>query len=66
MESIFGTALDVLDTLDITQYLDHDEPSSISQLIKCKSIDLQKLIKYFNPIQDGAGSRKDPISVFTQ
>ena len=45
---VFGTALDVLDTSDITQYLDHDKSSSISQLIKGKSRDLQKLLKYFN------------------
>ena len=44
--SVFGTALDVLDILDITQYLDHDKSSSISQLIKGKWRDLQKLLKY--------------------
>ena len=46
--SVFGTALDVLDVSDITQYLDHDKSSSISQLINGKSRDLQKLLKYFN------------------
>ena len=35
-ESIFEIDLDVLDTLDITQYLDHYKSSSISQLFKGK------------------------------
>ena len=30
--SVHGTALDVLDTSDITQYLGHDKSSPISQL----------------------------------
>ena len=34
--------------LEITQFLDKDKWSSISQLIKGKSRDLQKLLKYFN------------------
>ena len=46
--SVFGTALDVLDVSDITQYLDCDKSSSISQLIKDKSRALQKLLNYFN------------------
>ena len=37
-----------LDISDITQYLDHDKSSSISQLINGKLTDLQKLLKYFN------------------
>ena len=37
-----------LDISDITQYLDHDKSSSISQLINGKSRDLQKSLKYFN------------------
>ena len=44
----FETTLHVLDTSDITQYFDHDKSSSISWLIKGKSRDLQKLLKYFN------------------
>ena len=39
-----GTA-GVFDILDIMQSLDHHKSSSISQLIKCKSRDLQKLLK---------------------
>ena len=38
----------VLDISDILQFLEHDKLSSISQLIKCKLRDLQKLLKYFN------------------
>ena len=45
----FGlTSLKVLDTSDITQYFDHVKSSSVSQLIKGKSRDVQKLLKYFN------------------
>ena len=36
----------VLDLSDITQSFNHDESSSISQLIKGKSRHLQKLLKY--------------------
>ena len=39
---------DVLDISDITQYFDHVKSSSISQLIKGKTRDLQKLLTYFN------------------
>ena len=38
----------VLDISDITQYLDHVKSSSIARLIKGKSRDSQKLVKYFN------------------
>ena len=45
---MFGTALDILDTSDITQYLDHCQSSSILRLNKGKLRNLQKLLKYFN------------------
>ena len=35
---------------DVTQSSDHAELSSVSQLIKGKSGNLQKLLKYFNEI----------------
>ena len=38
----------VLDTSDIKQFFAHLKSSSISQLIKDKSRDFQKLFKYFN------------------
>ena len=38
----------VLDISDIIRYLEHDKLSSISQLIKGKSKDIQKLLKFFN------------------
>ena len=38
----------VIDTSDIIHYFDHDKWSSILQLIKGKSRDLQKLLKYLN------------------
>ena len=44
----YQTVIDVLDISDITQYLDHDKSSSISQLIKGKFRDFQKLLKCFN------------------
>ena len=44
----FPTTAMVLHIWDPTQYLDHDKSSSISQLIKEKSRDLQKLLRYFN------------------
>ena len=40
----FAGTVGVLDISDIIQYLDHDKSSSISQLIKGKSRDLQKLL----------------------
>ena len=54
--SVFGTALDVLDVSDITQYLDCDKSSSISQLIKDKSRALQKLLNYFNGTKTSASN----------
>ena len=44
------TLLKLLSSSDNTQHFDHDKLSSISQLIKDKSRDLQKLLKYFNGI----------------
>ena len=41
----------VFDISDIIQFLDHDKSRSISQLIKNKSKDLQKLLKYFNELK---------------
>ena len=38
----------VLDISDIIYFFVHLKSSSISQLIKCKSRNLQKLLKYFN------------------
>ena len=38
----------LLNISDITQSSDHLKSSSISQFFKDKSIDLQKLLKYFN------------------
>ena len=38
----------VLDVSEITQSFNYDKSSSISQLIKSKSRNLQKLLKYFN------------------
>ena len=38
----------VLDISDFTQYFDHGQSSSISQLIKSKSKDLEELLKHFN------------------
>ena len=38
----------VLDVPDFIEPLDHKKSSSISQLIKGKSRDLQELLKYFN------------------
>ena len=38
----------VLNIYDIRQYFGHLKSSSVSQLIKGKSRDLQKLLKYFN------------------
>ena len=43
-----ATVLDIIDISSITQYLDHDKSSLISQLIKDKSRDLKKLLKCFN------------------
>ena len=39
---------DVLHISDIMQFFDHFKSSSILQLIKSKSRNLQKLLKYFN------------------
>ena len=44
----------VLDISDITQFFYHDKSSSIFQLLKGKSRDLQKLLKYFNGITTSA------------
>ena len=44
----FPATAAILDISDTTQYFDHDKSSSISQLIKGESRDLQKLLKYFN------------------
>ena len=38
----------VLDISDVMQFFDHDKSSSISQSVKGKSRELQKLLKYFN------------------
>ena len=53
---VFGTALDVLDVSDITQYLDCGKSSSISQLINDKSRALQKLLNYFNGTKTSASN----------
>ena len=50
-----GTA-GILDISDIIQHLDHDKSSSISQLIKGKLRDLQKLLKKFNRITTSASN----------
>ena len=38
----------VVDILDVMKFPDHEKPSSISELSKGKSRDIQKLLKYFN------------------
>ena len=48
-----GTA-GVLDISDMIQYVDYGKSSSISQLIKARSRDLQKLVKYLNGIATSA------------
>ena len=45
---LFPSTSGVLGISDITQYFDHVNSSSISQIIKGKSRDIQKLFKYFN------------------
>ena len=55
---------DVFDISEIAQFFDHDKSGSISQLTKGKSRDLQKLLKYFNPIQDGEGAKSLPPTSF--
>ena len=42
----------VFDISDIMQSFDHNKSISFSQLIKGKSGDLQKLLKYFNSNKD--------------
>ena len=42
------TTATVLDISDILQFIDHGKSGSISQLIKDKLRDFQKLLKYFN------------------
>ena len=42
----------VFDISDIMQSFDHNKSTSFSQLIKGKSGDLQKLLKYFNSNKD--------------
>ena len=44
----FPATAAVFDISDTTQYLEHDKSSSVSQLSKGKSRDLQKLLKYFH------------------
>ena len=44
----FGGTLDIIAISDTTYSFDHDKLISISQLIKEKLRDLQKLLKYFN------------------
>ena len=46
----------VFDISGIMQYLGHDKWSSISQLIKDRLRDLQKLLKYFNETTTSASN----------
>ena len=49
-----GDTAGVLDISDIINYLDHDKSRAISQLVKGKSRDLRKLLKYFNGTTNSA------------
>ena len=54
----------VLDISEITQFIDHNKSSSILQLIKCKSRDLQKLLRYFDKTTTSVSNLSKIVDVF--
>ena len=54
----------VLDISEIIQFIDHNKSSSILQLIKWKSRDLQKLLRYFDKTTTSVSNLSKIVDVF--